>query len=183
MTVSRPCGRAADNNRTDALMPARVFNHMFRIQARRRCQAAGHAFLFQCRQPRLDLGPVRPARIGQHFQFGLHPAAQRCAYLEQAFDRRDRSQSDDDAALHVQSAGRRLAVRLRQACDTRPTQGNEAEQAMPGRFGLAHLPAKPGGGIQTFSKVGLLRGAFHGGVDSIRVHCLKQQPCQLKSRA
>lgn len=86
-------------------MSARMFNHMLGIETRRRRQAAGHAFLLQQRQPRLDLGPVRPGRIGQHFQFGFHPTTQRRAHLEQAFDRRNRAQGDDDTAFHSGISG------------------------------------------------------------------------------
>ena len=81
-------------------MPARVFNHVFGVETRRRRQAAGHAFLLQQRQSRFDFGPVRSRRIGQHFQLGLHAPAQRRAHLEQAFDGRDRPQGDDDTAFH-----------------------------------------------------------------------------------
>ncbi len=87
MTLASPCSGSTDNNGTDALMPARVFNHVFGVETRRRRQAAGHAFLLQQRQSRFDFGPVRSCRIGQHFQLGLHAPAQRGTHLEQALDR------------------------------------------------------------------------------------------------
>ena len=105
MAFTGPGGGTADHYGGDAFVPSGMFDNLARIESGRRRQTTGHAFAFQPGQSCLDVGPVRPRRIGQNFKFSLHPATQPGAHLQQARYRRNRAQGNDDATFHGEISG------------------------------------------------------------------------------
>lgn len=175
MAVASPGCRAADNNGSHAFMPPRMLDDVLRIKAWRRRQAAIDALFFKLSQTRLDVRPVRPSRVGQHFQFRLHTPTQRSPHLEQTIHRGDRSQGDDNATFHLFGE----AKPAKQACGKREfeTFRHESGGIDPDRAGLHgigffDIPAQSLGRLKSLGEVGLIRHGAHGNSRLIKTYCL-----------